>query len=186
MDRSLSSIIALAISMAATLAPALADDAAKTQPAESASQTKGAEATQAKDAAPTETKDAGAAQTKDAAAPQTKETQPQPTQASGPPELHRARMRLSGSMCMACLHTLEEKLRQVQGVEDAKIRRTQGNYFQPVPQELSTWADALFIYDEKRLSLNDLRYTIKQYGYHSYQVSDQHLDHAPQEKDLKL
>ena len=86
---------------------------------------------------------------------------------------------------MACLHTLEGKLKQLPGVDDVRIHRTQANYFQPVPPELSTWADAIFIYDGKRLSLNDLRFSIKQHGYYSYQVTDQHLDHAPQEKDTK-
>ena len=95
-------------------------------------------------------------------------------------------MRISGSMCIACLKELEENLRKLAGVDKARVEKSQTNYFQPYSPDVSNWADGVVLYDSKKIQLDYLRDAIRQGGYHSYKIVDKNLDRTPEVKDLKF
>jgi hypothetical protein len=103
-----------------------------------------------------------------------------------PPEWHRARMRLSGSMCMSCLKALQDEFLKIPGVQAIKLRREKSSSFELYSPELSVWADCIIVYDQKRAPLAGLRSVMKQEGYYPYQVNDKPLDHSPSEADAKF
>jgi len=98
---------------------------------------------------------------------------------SDPPEYHRVQMRLSGSMCFACLHTFEERLKAVYGVERVKITKSTQMSVQSYSPDLSNWADAVIFYDAHRVDLPDIRAFSKFNGYTSYRVLDKVADALP-------
>jgi hypothetical protein len=102
------------------------------------------------------------------------------------PEWHRARMRLSGSMCMSCLKALQDEFMKLPGVQAIKLRREKSNAFELYSPELSVWADCIIVYDQKRAPLAGLRSVMKQEGYYPYQINDKPLDHSPSEADAKF
>jgi len=102
------------------------------------------------------------------------------------PEWHRLQMRLSGSMCIACLKDLEDNLKKVAGVDRVRIQRPQTNFYQPISPDVTNWAEAVAVFDGKRVQLDALRELIKQNGYHSYRIVDRILDRDPIDRDLKL
>ena len=51
--------------------------------------------------------------------------------------------------------------------------------------DVSSWANAVVIFDESVIPLDGVRYAIKTHGYHSYRLVDKLLDHKPDDKDLK-
>jgi hypothetical protein len=108
--------------------------------------------------------------------------QPAPT---GEPVYHKASMRLSGSMCYACLKDLQDALLKVTGIEKVRVDKPQVNYFQPASPDVSAWANCVVVYDERLLNLDAVRYAIKTHAYHSYRVTDKPLDHPPTDKDMK-
>jgi hypothetical protein len=151
---------------------ALADGAADVQPAQEDSKKSDQPA------------DKPSAPTQPTAAPQTPEA-PQ-AEASVDPIYHKLTLRLSGSMCAACLKDLQDNLLKVSGIEKVKIDRPEHNYFQPVSPDVSSWAQSIIIFDEHKMSVDTVRLAIKQHAYHSYRVVDKLLDHKPDDKDLKF
>lgn len=110
---------------------------------------------------------------------------PAPAPTSGPPIRHKASMRLSGSMCYACLKDLQDALLKVTGIEKVRVDKPQVNYFQATSPDVSAWANCIVVYDEKVLNLDAVRYAIRTHAYHSYHVTDKPLDHEPTDKDMK-
>lgn len=102
------------------------------------------------------------------------------------PDWHRVQMRLSGSLCYACLKDLEDNLEKIPGVWRAKIDRAKPNYFSAVSPDIQSYAEGVVLVDEKKLPIENLRAAIKQNAYHSYRIMDKALGHQPDEKDLKL
>lgn len=98
------------------------------------------------------------------------------------PEFHRVYMRLSGSMCYSCLHTFEERLKQVFGIERVKLAKGTQVTVQQFSPDLSNWADATIYYDARRVSLTDIRAFSKNNGYVSYRVLDKLADSIPPEE----
>jgi hypothetical protein len=156
---------------------ALADGTADVQPAQEDSKKSDQQAD--KSTAPAE-----AAAAEATPAPQTAQA-PQAAP-SGPPIYHKLTLRLSGSMCAACLKDLQDNLLKINGIDKVKIDRPQQNYFQPVSPDVSSWAQSIIIYDEHLMSADTVRLAIKQHAYHSYRVVDKVLDHKPEEKELKF
>jgi hypothetical protein len=117
--------------------------------------------------------------------PQVLEEKPAPAASSGTPVRHKASMRLSGSMCYACLKDLQDALLKVTGIEKVRVDKPQVNYFQATSPDVSAWANCVVVYDERLLNLDAVRYAIKTHAYHSYRVSDKALDHEPTDKDMK-
>jgi hypothetical protein len=101
------------------------------------------------------------------------------------PEYHRVYMRLSGSMCFACLHTFEERLKQVLGVERVKIVKGTQVTVQSFSPDMSNWADATIYYDARHVNLPDIRAFSKNNGYVSYRVLDKLADSLPAEEPAK-
>lgn len=108
-----------------------------------------------------------------------------PPQNKSQPEYHRVYMRLSGSMCFACLHTFEERLKQVLGVERVKIVKGTQVTVQQFSPDLSNWADATIYYDAQHVNLPDIRAFSKNNGYVSYRVLDKLADTLPAEESNK-
>ena len=94
-------------------------------------------------------------------------------------ELHKLQMRVSGSMCLSCLLTFEERLNKVYGIERAKVVRSAGLSVQAFSPDLSNWADATIYYDSARISQADLRAYAKTIGYYSYKALDKLADSLP-------
>lgn len=115
------------------------------------------------------------------------ETNPAPPD-TGPPEYHKAQFRLSGSMCYSCLNTLKRKLLQVYGVQVMRVDKPVHNLFQPYAPDVSSWAEAVLVYDQRKVALSDVRAFMRSQGYMSYKVIDKvftdSLDSikAPQER----
>ncbi len=103
-------------------------------------------------------------------------TDPGEPAASGPPDFHKVQLRLSGSMCFACLNTLKKKLKQVYGVEKVRVEKPINNLFQPYAPDVSSWAEAAMIYDVAKVGLTELRAYMRSNGYVSYKVVDKILD----------
>jgi copper chaperone CopZ len=164
-------IAALIALMAFSANNALADGVPDVQPQKEDSKTSDQEADKANKASD------------EASAPSTAAL---PAEASAEPAYHRLTLRLSGSMCAACLKDLQDKLLKVSGIDKVKIDRPNTNYFQAVSPDVSAWAQSIIIYDEHRLALENIRGAIKQQGYHSYRIVDKPMDHKPDEKDLKF
>lgn len=102
------------------------------------------------------------------------------------PNYHRAQMRLSGSMCYACLHELQEKLRHVYGVERVKVEKTEQVSLQASAPVLPSWADGVVFFDSSKVDLQDLRAYIRTLGYFPYKVSDKSVDSIPSESQKKI
>lgn len=91
---------------------------------------------------------------------------------TGPPDLHKAQFRLSGSMCYSCLNTLKRKLLQVYGVQAIRIDKPAHNLFQPYAPDVSSWAETVLVYDSNKVALADVRSFMRNHGYMSYKVVD--------------
>lgn len=91
---------------------------------------------------------------------------------TGPPDYHKAQFRLSGSMCYSCLNTLKRKLLQVYGVQAMRVDKPVHNLFQPYAPDVSSWAEAILIYDQHKVALTDVRAFMRSNGYMSYKVVD--------------
>lgn len=102
------------------------------------------------------------------------------------PSLHRAQMRLTGSMCYACLKELQDKLKVVYGVERAKVEKTEQVSIMAASPAMSNWADAWVFYDAKRVDLIDLRAYIRTNGYFAYRVVDKEVNSVPPESQKKI
>jgi copper chaperone CopZ len=102
------------------------------------------------------------------------------------PAWHRMQMRLSGSMCPACLKELTDNIKKLPGVILLKFERPQAVFTTAVSPDVSNWAEGCVIYDANKLAIDYLRDAIRQNGYHSYRVLDKELGHEPQEKDIRF
>lgn len=91
---------------------------------------------------------------------------------TGPPDLHKAQFRLSGSMCYSCLNTLKRKLMQVYGVQVVRIDKPVHNLFQPYAPDVNSWAETVLVYDLNKVALADVRSYMRNNGYMSYKVVD--------------
>lgn len=91
-------------------------------------------------------------------------------------ELHKAQMRLSGSMCYSCLLALKKKIDRVDGIELVKVDKAAERISHPSSPDLTSYADAVVIYDSAKVNLQDLRSYIRSNGYMSFKVKDQLLD----------
>lgn len=112
-----------------------------------------------------------------------------PTATAAPektPVWHKVQLRLSGSMCIACLKEMQGELSRIPGIFRAKVERPQTNYFQPVSPDIASWANGIILYDSERLPIEYLRGALKQLGYNSYHVVDRLLGREPNEADLKI
>lgn len=108
------------------------------------------------------------------------------TPAKKPPQWHRMRMRLSGSLCTACLYDLMRVMNNRPGVTEFKAKPARGVYMSGVSPDIGGWADAVAIYDAAKTTAVEVRYAIKTHGYHSYKVVDEALKHEPTAKDVTL
>ena len=102
------------------------------------------------------------------------------------PAYHRVQMRLTGSMCYACLLEFQEKLKQVFGVERARVAKSEQVSIQAYSPDLSNFADAVFVYDANKLDLLDLRAYIRRSAYSPYKVVDRIIESVPPENSKKL
>jgi copper chaperone CopZ len=82
-----------------------------------------------------------------------------------------AEMKLSGSMCMSCLHEVERKLKVIPGVSKAKIEypgeRIYDYYQSP---GLNSWARLTLSYDPAMLDLESLKSFLRTQGYHPFKI----------------
>lgn len=99
---------------------------------------------------------------------------------------HRAQLRVSGSMCYACLHEFQEKLKQVYGVERARVERTEQVSIQSYAPDLSNWADVVLFYDANKVEMIDLKVFIRTLGYSPYKLVDKTVDSLPSETQKKI
>lgn len=105
--------------------------------------------------------------------------------AQEPASYHQARMRLTGSMCFACLHELQEKLKQIFGVERVSVEKSNKVSIQTYSPDLANYADADIVYDAGKVDFIDLRAYMKVNGYFPYKVSDKSIDALPAERKKK-
>ena len=110
---------------------------------------------------------------------------PQPAVA-GSPAYHRAQMRLTGSMCYACLHELQEKLLDVYGVERVRIEKSEQPSIAAYAPVLPNWADAIVFFDSTKVDLQDLRAYMRANAYFPYKVSEKAVDAVPPENQKKI
>ncbi len=97
--------------------------------------------------------------------------------ASNPPALRpsgRTRfteMKLSGSMCMSCLHEVERKLKLIQGVSKAKIEYPGERYYDYYQSPgLNSWARLTLSYDPGMIDLVSIKAFLRNQGYHPFKV----------------
>lgn len=96
------------------------------------------------------------------------------------PQYHRVQMRLTGSMCIACLHEFQEKILQVYGVERAKVEKSETPALQIYSAgAVGNYADGIVYIDASRVDLIDLRAYMRVLGYHSYRVEDKATGELP-------
>jgi hypothetical protein len=81
-------------------------------------------------------------------------------------------MRLSGSMCFACLKDLDDNLHKLPGVAKSKVDKQPLSYYNANSPDIGTWAQGTIIYDASKLPLDVLTTAIKQSGYHAYRIED--------------
>lgn len=93
----------------------------------------------------------------------------------------QANMRMTGSLCYACLMELQEKLMHVYGVERASITKNEQVSLNTNSAYMPSWADAQIIYNPERLDLLDLKVYIRNSGYFPYKVSEKTLNSLPPE-----
>jgi copper chaperone CopZ len=85
-------------------------------------------------------------------------------------QYRRIQMRLSGSSCVACLHELEKKFRNISGVQKCKIDYPGENLYQAVPG--AGWALATIVADVNRVSVQQMVQFMKTQGYHAFKIID--------------
>ena len=89
-----------------------------------------------------------------------------------PPGRHlTAEMKLSGSMCVACLHELETRVKALPGVLKVKIEPPDENYYNyyqaPV---LNSWARTVIDFDESVITLEEIKALLRRQGYHPFKI----------------
>lgn len=110
----------------------------------------------------------------------------EPESSASSPSYHRAQMHLSGSMCFACLHELEEKLLDVYGVERVRIERSEQTSISVYAPVLPNYADAIVFYDASKVDLVDLRAYMRAHGYFPYKVSEKTVSSVPPENQKRI
>ncbi len=103
-----------------------------------------------------------------------------------PGAYHRAEMRLTGSMCYACLKEFQDKLKLVLGVERTRVEKSNQASIQSFSPGLQNWADAVIYYDANKLDFVDLRAFMRRSGYFPYKVVDKETDSVPPEGQKKI
>jgi len=85
--------------------------------------------------------------------------------------LRTAEMRLSGSMCMACLKELENRLKELQGVAKVKIEYPFQKYYEYyLAPTMNQTARAVITYDSNLTSMPDIKAFMRIQGYHPYKI----------------
>lgn len=102
------------------------------------------------------------------------------------PAYHRAQMRLTGSMCYACLHEFQEKLLEVYGVERVRVEKSEQTSISAYAPVLPNWADAIVFFDSSKVDLQDLRAYMRANAYFPYKVSEKTVDSVPPENQKKI
>lgn len=87
-----------------------------------------------------------------------------------PPQVTAVEMKISGSMCVACLHELEKALKEIPGVEKVKIQHPPDNYYEFFQAGQSTWARLNLSYDAAQVSLDGIKAVLKTKGYHVFKT----------------
>jgi hypothetical protein len=102
------------------------------------------------------------------------------------PAYHRAQMRLTGSMCYACLHELQDKLLDVYGVERVRIEKSEQPSIAAYAPVLPNWADAIVFFDSTKVDLQDLRAYMRANAYFPYKVTEKSVDSVPPENQKRI
>lgn len=109
-----------------------------------------------------------------------------PAAPSGPPDWHRIRMRVSGSMCASCLKDLDRDMHKVKGVWDLKVVKPPTNIMLDISPDMEDFAEGVVVIDANTLSLDALKEAFKSSGYNMYHIVEKQLGREPDSKDLKL
>lgn len=101
------------------------------------------------------------------------------------PVYHQANLKMTGSLCYACLLELQDKLKQIYGIERAKIEKNEQVSLQSTSALLPNYADAQIIYDASKLDFLDLKVYIRANGYFPYKVVQKSISSLPAEGHSK-
>ena len=95
---------------------------------------------------------------------------------TAPAALYRAKMKIAGSTCIACLQDLQRVLLKVKGIADVNIQRPPAQILLgPDSVDLNDWADCTVTYDHSVLTLHELKAQFKLRGYHAYKITEKPL-----------
>ena len=94
--------------------------------------------------------------------------------------LHKAEMRITGSMCISCLNRLNQNLKSQYGIIKVKVDLSQAGFSDPASPSVLRWAQATVIYDASQISLAAIRNYLEELGYASYKVKDKAIDNINQ------
>lgn len=106
--------------------------------------------------------------------------------ASPDADWHLVHMQLRGSMCPACLLELQQQIAHLPGVQGVNIVQAKSPEKGTAELRLDKFAESIEVIDEKRISVDELRWEIKQKDYNSAHVVDDPLGRSPVEEDLHL
>lgn len=92
---------------------------------------------------------------------------------SAPPNMHRVKMRLFGSLCASCLKTLSRKIKAIEGVTEAKVDGPEKTArLERFPGASARFAALTVDYDESRLSLSTILEKIRFSDFNPSKVED--------------
>jgi len=106
--------------------------------------------------------------------------------ASNKPAFHRVQMRVTGSMCYACLLEFQEKLLQIYGIERARVAKSEQISVSAYSPAMANWADAILFYDASKLDLLDLRAYMRGSGYYPYKMVDKEVAEVPPAEQKRI
>jgi copper chaperone CopZ len=87
--------------------------------------------------------------------------------------LKTVEMKISGSMCLACLHELEKRLKELPGLSKAKIEYPGDNYYNAYLQTVAaSFARATISYDPGLVDLDNIKAMLRSQGYFAFKVID--------------
>lgn len=86
------------------------------------------------------------------------------------PELHLVEMKLSGSMCLACLRNLEKIVSELPGVESFAVLEKKPSR-SSVPDGMNG-VESKLVYDRSKVRLAELKTMILSKGYIMYKIND--------------
>ncbi len=86
------------------------------------------------------------------------------------PDFHLVQMKLSGSMCLACLRQLEKKILERPGVEKFAVLEQKPSR-SSLPDGLNG-VESRLVYDRSKVRLSELKEMIMSKGYIMYRITD--------------